>query len=464
WYGRLRASPSTAESLAAWQAGHAIHDRGQRRLSVLVDEPPLEGADQTTQQQARQAATQWLALPWELLHDGDGYLFQGARGVRVRRQLPGRAARPPVATAPPLRVLLISPRPEDDRAAYLDHRASAQPVVEALNALGELATYTLLTPPTFGAMQEELQRAHDAGTPYHVVHFDGHGVYDRTIGLGALCFEDPADADKLTQRRSLLVSSDDLASVLRDHRVPLVFLEACQTAYAEETPTASVAARLLQQGVTSVVAMSHSVLVETARRFVTRFYHELLRGTRIGQAMLAGQRELHQDPSRGKALQYELRLQDWFVPVLLQEDADPVLLSAVPETRLREVLAAQQQAALGALPEPPPHRFIGRSRELLAAERLLCAPTNTQPGTVAVARYAVLRGEGGEGKTTLAVELARWLVHSHRFMRTAFVSLEDHRDADAVRFALGTQLVPDYVAQGGTDPTIGEQLLARVLR
>jgi len=160
-------------------------------------------------------------------------------------------------TAPPLRVLLISPRPEDDRAAYLDHRVSAQPVVEALNALGELATYTLLTPPTFGALQEGLQRAHDAGTPYHVVHFDGHGVYDRTIGLGALCFEDPADTGKLTRRRSVLVSADDLASLLRDHRVPLVFLEACQTAHAEETPTASVAARLLQQGVASVVAMSH---------------------------------------------------------------------------------------------------------------------------------------------------------------------------------------------------------------
>jgi len=71
-----------------------------------------------------------------------------------------------------------------------------------------------------------------------------------------------------------------------------VFLEACQTAHAEETPTASVAACLLQQGVASVVAMSHSVLVETARRFVTHSYHELLSGARIGQAMLAGQRAL----------------------------------------------------------------------------------------------------------------------------------------------------------------------------
>jgi hypothetical protein len=39
----------------------------------------------------------------------------------------------------------------------------------------------------------------------------------------------------------------------------------------------------------------------------------------------------------------------------------------------------------------------------------------------------VLRGEGGEGKTTLAGELARWLVSRWRFDWAAFVSLEDHR-------------------------------------
>ena len=466
-YALLHSAASSAAPLAAWQALPTTQARSQRRVSVLVDERPMEGADEAAQRQARQAATQWLALPWELLHDGEGYLFQGARGVRVRRQLPGRTARAPLATQPPLRVLLISPRPEDARAAYLDHRVSAQPVVEALNALGELASYTLLNPPTFGAMQEALQRANDQREPYHVVHFDGHGVYDRQLGLGSLCFEDPADAGQLTGRRSQLVHADALASVLRDHRVPLVFLEACQTAHAEETPTASVAARLLQQGVASVVAMSHSVLVETARRFVSRFYHELLRGARIGEAMLAGQRDLQQDPARGKVLQHELRLQDWFVPVLLQEEADPVLLSAVPDARLRAVLAQQQQAAMGGLPPLPAHRFVGRSRELLAAERLLCAPTHPQPAgsaTSGPARYVVLRGEGGEGKTALAVELVRWLVHSRRFARAAFVSLEEHRDVEAVRFRLGEQLLPDYVAQGGHDPATGEQLLARVLR
>jgi len=41
-------------------------------------------------------------------------------------------------------------------------------------------------------------------------------------------------------------------------------------------------------GVASVVAMSHSVLVETARRFVEAFYAALARGARVGDAMLEG--------------------------------------------------------------------------------------------------------------------------------------------------------------------------------
>ncbi len=50
----------------------------------------------------------------------------------------------------------------------------------------------------------------------------------------------------------------------------------------------------------SVVAMSHSVLVETARRFVEAFYEALADGKRVGDAMLEGQRQLKDDTFRGR--------------------------------------------------------------------------------------------------------------------------------------------------------------------
>lgn len=116
------------------------------------------------------------------------------------------------------------------RADYIDHRISAKPLVEAVESLGDLAKLTILSPPTFAALQAELTRAANASEPYDVVHFDGHGLYDRKVGLGVWCFEDPKDAAKAEDRAMQLVYAKDLAGVMRDHRIHLVFLEACQSA------------------------------------------------------------------------------------------------------------------------------------------------------------------------------------------------------------------------------------------
>jgi tetratricopeptide (TPR) repeat protein len=230
-----------------------------------------------------------------------------------------------------------------------------------------------------------------------------------------------------------LIHAEKLAEVIREHSIPLVFLEACQTAKTEEDPTASVAAKLLEEGVTSVVAMSHTVLVETAHRFVKAFYMELAQGKRVGAAMIAGQRELHRDSYRGKLMGAgELRLQDWFVPVLYQEEQDPQLISKLQPREVQQLQAKQRLLSLGALPAPPAHEFQGRSRELLALERLL----HEEP-------YAVICGQGGAGKTTLAIELTRWLVRVNRFRRVAFLSLEQYTDARSVLDSLGHQLLPE---------------------
>jgi hypothetical protein len=132
----------------------------------------------------------------------------------------------------------------------------------------------------------------------------------------------------------------------------------------------------------SVVAMSHSVLVETARRFVEAFYDALARGARVGDAMLEGQRTLKDDTFRGRIFGVgELRLEDWFVPVLFQEKDDPQLFRTTTARQTQEGLKAAHKARLGELPEVPETGFIGRSRELLALERLLRHE-----------RYAVVRG------------------------------------------------------------------------
>ena len=431
----------TANVVQAWAR---VGDQAGRRFSVQVDASleagALEagtaeaGAQEAEAAISREAATLLLGLPWELLHDGSSYLFQGAKPTRVRRRLPGTEGFGVAVVAPPIRILLITARPDDDACGYIDHRFSALPLVEATEALPGLVKLHLLSPPTLPALRAELERARDQQRPYHVVHFDGHGVYDPSVGLGGLCFERPEDSGKLEQRGHVTVFSDELGPLLRDHRIPLVCLDACQSAQAGQA-SESVASALLKVGVASVVAMSHSLLVETSRRFVEAFYGALAQGKRVGDAMLAGQRQLKDDTFRGRIFGAgELRLDDWFVPVLYQEKDDPQLFKSTPA---KQTLADFQDALATRLSELPPNPetgFIGRSRELLALQRLLRQE-----------RYAVLRGQGGEGKTALAAELARWLVRSQQITRAAFVSVETHSHPAAVLDAIGRQLLgPAY--------------------
>jgi tetratricopeptide (TPR) repeat protein len=449
-----------AHSANVMNAWARVGDQAGRRFSVQVDaaleagaldagtaEPgdPGAGAPQAEAAQseaakareaakAQEAATLLLGLPWELLHNGSSYLFQGAKPTRVRRRLPGTEGFGVAVVAPPIRILLITARPDDEACGYIDHRSSALPLVEATEALPGLVKLHLLRPPTLPALRAELERARDQKRPYHVVHFDGHGVYDPSVGLGGLCFERPEDSNKLEQRRHVTVNSNELGPLLRDHRIPLVCLDACQSAQAGQA-SESVASALLKVGVASVVAMSHSLLVETSRRFVAAFYGALARGKRVGDAMLAGQRQLKDDSFRGRIFGAgELRLDDWFVPVLYQEKDDPQLFKSTPAKQTLADFQAVLTARLGELPPIPETGFIGRSRELLALQRLLRQE-----------RYAVVRGQGGEGKTALAAELARWLVRSQQIHRAAFVSVETHSHRAAVLDAIGRQLLgPAY--------------------
>ncbi len=446
-----------ANVLHAWAR---IQDHAGRRFSVYVDTTLEANATAAETETAREVATLLLGLPWELLHDGDRFLFQGATPTRVRRRLPNTRVLDVPVVATPIRVLLISARPEDDACDYIDHRESALPLVAAMEALGGLVQLQVLNPPTLPALRAELDRARREKKPYHVVHFDGHGVYDKQVGLGGLCFEDPQDIGKLEKRRHLTLYTNELGPLLSAYRIPLVFLEACQSAQSEKA-SESVASELLKVGVASVVAMSHSVLVETARRFVEVFYQALAGGKRVGDAMLAGQRALKDDNFRGRVLGAgDLRLEDWFVPVLFQEKDDPQLFRVTPAKQTVADFQAGLVARLGELPPEPATGFIGRSRELLALERLLRPSPSPQPLSQGERGfgYAVIRGQGGEGKTALAAEFARWMVRSHQVRRAAFVSVESHGHVAAVLDALGRQLIARFSV--ATFPNLEQAILA----
>jgi tetratricopeptide (TPR) repeat protein len=420
----------------------------QLRLTIVVD---LDRDDSNAT--AARAGARMMAIPWELLSEGAPLLRERMGSVIVRRRLSRKQPLPAVDRKPPLRVLAVSPRPDDVGIDWVDHRMGTGPLLRAARELGELASVEVLIPPTFERLTARLADAAREGHPFHVLHFDGHSRQDARKGSVALLFEDARDIENPEHRRAAPIDAPTLATALGVHRVSLACLYSCSTAQAEQHPTESVAAKLVEMGLASVVAMSHPVLVETAERFALSFYRALVNGETVGEATLAARSALRADATRGQSFEGPIELHDWFLPVLYQETHDPPL---VFRGASMAALMAKHQAhelRLGQLPHPPVHGFLGRSRELLEAERRLSRN-----------QYISFVGAGGEGKTALAAELGRWWVESGRAQRAAFVSLEHVPDERQLLWAVGGQLVPNFESRAARDQSSARLLLQRALQ
>ena len=231
-----------------------------------------------------------LQLPWELLADEGGYVFTQLPPINVRRKL--RVARAPKTQAfsLPVRILMLISRPEGDDIGFLDPRSSAQALLDAIEPLGDRVTVEFLYPPTLKALTQRVRDPHRP--PVHVVHFDGHGVYRPDTGLGYLLFEnDEHDAQ--------LVNAADLGALLNDTGVPLMLLDACQTAQTDQAnPFGSVASKLIEAGIGSVLAMNYSHIFQ--RPIISRSSTRMWRNPHNGLSnycRLLGERHcLHNQP------------------------------------------------------------------------------------------------------------------------------------------------------------------------
>ena len=400
------------------------------RAVSFDDRPPEQIARDTA---ATAALARLLALPWELIGKDGGHLFQRDPAVDVRRVIVPRDVRAPLSPRqPPIRVLVVVARPDD--AGLIDPRASADGLIDAVTPLGGAVELSFLRPPTVDALAEALRRV-----PYDVLHFDGHGVYHAESGRGYLCFEH-RNPDKRRAGATELIDGVELRRALGDRRLPLAFLEACQTAQAGDRADAAVASALLTAGAESVIAMSHSVLVTTAKIFTEAFYRALIGGRTVAEAVTVARQVLAANRERGAGL----RLTDWYVPLLFQRGEDPVLWTGGRDIHADPRAARDRAARHATLPTLDTHDFVGRLHERLALERAL----EDHP-------VAVVVGMGGQGKTTLAAELARWLVRCERFYNAACVSMEQSPPVEGVLGQIGRALLgPKFVVPGAGEEAI----------
>ncbi|MBV5347882.1 tetratricopeptide repeat protein [bacterium] len=251
-----------------------------------------------------------------------------------------------------------------------------------------------------------------------------------------------------------LVPAALLGDMLNQQRVPLVILSACQSAkLGGDDPLGSVAARLTRAGIPNVLAMTHSVLVETTRALFGHLYRELGRGRPLGTALENARRELYARPVRGERRRgtgwTDLILHDWFLPTLYRTGDDAALLAqpAAPADARPDPAAVP---AADNLPQVQPAGFWGRARELWDIERAYVGGT----------RRLVVCGFGGQGKTTLAQEAGRWLRATGLFERVCLVGYADFQGIDPVGWAVSS--LAQVLGEALLDERAAAAALARV--
>ena len=328
------------------------------------------------------------------------------------------------------------------------------------------------TPSRFSAFwRRELQTsAKKAGRPFHIVHFDGHGVYEdlskttladwlkaiSPLMLGGsnsgkhgyLLFEHPASKENMRP-----VSGGELGKLLHDTGVPVLVLNACQSAMHEATGTpdqsplasvhdevraiGSLAQDVTDQGIPAVLGMRYSVFVVTAAQYVGQLYAALAQGRPFGEAASEGRKYLARNPDRWVGLQPR-PLQDWFVPVVYEATPIHLLPRDVPTEEIEQPELDPVQNDPSLLRYVPDTGFVGGDETLLMLDRAFDAH-----------RVILLHAYAGQGKTATTVEFARWYARTSGLGPrpvVLFTSFENPTTLNDVMNQIGQQAVENWSA------------------
>ena len=290
---------------------------------------------------------------------------------------------------------------------------------------------TVLRPPTFENLREHLG---ERPNHYHIVHFDGHGSYGLnppTFGgahmlqgpEGQLIFENE-------QGKADAITAEQLSVLLRQHHIPAIVLNACQSAMVDQgakDPFASVAAALLKSGIRSVVAMAYSLYVSGAQEFLPAFYRDLFR---TGDVARNRQRGPAADvPAEATRLrEAAIRSTTGWSPSSISKN--PFDFSFAKKAKKVKAKDGPELPAEARDAENP-HGFVGRDGAVLALERAM----HRKPAGL------LIQGLGGIGKTTLARGFLQWLHATNGLGKGCFwFTFQDIRSAEFVMNRMGEAL------------------------
>ena len=263
-------------------------------------------------------------IPWEFATDPQSDDFLALRVSVARAPDVGRS----VAPAPvhlPLRVLCVQSNPED--LDQLDAEAERARITDAFARVGsEKVQLTWMPGDRWHDLAATL-RSH----PWHVLHFVGHGGYDRELGHGFVVLTGD-------DGRSLRLSALDLGrAVAQNDSLRLVVLNACDSAIGGVSADdfASTAETVLKEGVPAVLAMQYEISDRTAADFSSAFYAAIAAASPVDQAVTQAR----------NAIKDGRESLEW---------ATPVLFLSSDETRIFDVDTTPTVSVPRVSPRPAP--------------------------------------------------------------------------------------------------------------
>jgi hypothetical protein len=285
-------------------------------------------------------APELSGLPWEYLFYPElrRFFSLSAETPIVRYiELPERVK--PHRIKSPLRLLVMVSNPNTQ--ADLDAEEEWSKLTDALAPLVSigLVSITRLKQPSLLALAQTLRL-----NTFHVLHFIGHGGFDRGSDEGQLLLED----DK---GRGVAVGGSKLGTILHDHRpLRLVVLNACEGARSGTLdPFSGVAQSLVQQGIPAVIAMQFEFTDEAAITLAQEFYLAVSEGFAIDRSLAEARRAIF---AGGNNV-------EWGTPVLYMRSQDGQLFD------IEELDNKKRDEARRLLDEEGRHR--GRSEVRLDA-------------------------------------------------------------------------------------------------
>ncbi|BAY31582.1 TPR repeat-containing protein [Nostoc carneum NIES-2107] len=356
---------------------------------------------QTSEAQGLNADTERVALglahlPWELLHDGNGFLLQRqdisvlpVRAVQQRQtQVIGVQNRP-------LRLLFMATAPEDPRVpplgfereeANILQATKDQPlalIVEESGSVAELANLVKSYPEDY----------------FDVFHLTGHGIIytqkdfpnllpkGKTLPDNTPCFitEDEVGNVQLT-------TVNDLARAFRGRWPRVTFLSGCHTGQVSNKGTVpSMAQALVKAGAGMVLGWARPVLDTTGIVAAQSLYQALATGATVEAAVKAAQQEM-----------IAQECTDWHLLRVYRDTREIAELVTPLRTPKREKLrfTVPEQEFLdenNLVKVASRFEFVGRRRAL---QRCLQALRETSDYI-----GVFIAGMGGLGKSTLAARL-----------------------------------------------------------